>query len=92
MVLKTTLTIYLKIIIVCGEYEAITVRPSSCENNDKGNRKNFFYSYVCLLFEWAVPLAKLFLMWCMKILHSDENGSRKLEVNGPGHLPYYIGN
>ena len=40
MVLKATLTIYLKIIIVSGEYEAITVRPSPCENNDKGNRKN----------------------------------------------------
>ena len=58
----------------------------------KATEKTWFYSYVLLFFEWAVPLAKLFLMWCMKILHSDENGSRKLEVNGPGYLPYYIGN
>ena len=39
MILKTALTIYLKIIIVSGEYEAITVSPSPHENNDKGNRK-----------------------------------------------------
>ena len=41
MILKTTLTIYLKVIIVSWEYEAITASPSPCENNDKGNRKNF---------------------------------------------------
>lgn len=58
----------------------------------KATEKTWFYSFVCLIFEWPVPLAKLFLMWCMKILHSYENGSRKLEVNGPGHLPYYIEN